>query len=161
MDMANLTWRGANHQRTVIQGAKSVGVEANVKKYELSFGLPDFPEENLIHGVNGNFDSYVTMNTAFSNMLTFHYYLAQIADTQAAYSAEGDAEDAYGSSALNPSTDISAKYPVYTQGQSYYLQRTIGAFFGKVLYDDEYVDGLFVAAVNELDLGTREINRRR
>ena len=155
MNMANLTWRGANHQRTVVQGAKSVGVEANVKKYELKFGLPDFPEENLIHGVNGNFDSYVTMNTAFSNMLTFHYYLAQIADTQAAYSAEGDAEDAYESSALNPSTDISAKYPVYTQGQSYYLQRTIGAFFGKVLYDDEYVDGLFVAAVNELDLGTR------
>ena len=52
LNMANLIWRGDNHQRTIVQGAKSVGVEANVEKYEkMGFKLlkEEFYEEDQIH----------------------------------------------------------------------------------------------------------------
>ena len=45
-DIANLTWRGADHMRSIMQGAKSVEVVANVKKYELNIALPEFPVGN-------------------------------------------------------------------------------------------------------------------
>ena len=46
-DIATLSWRGTDHQRTVSQGAKSVEVVAKLEKYGLNLGLPEFPYGNV------------------------------------------------------------------------------------------------------------------
>lgn len=43
LDIINLKWRGTDHQKSIMQGAKSVGVEANLEKYQLNISLPEFP----------------------------------------------------------------------------------------------------------------------
>ena len=152
-NMTALTWRGADHQRTISQGAKSVEVVANLMKYLLEFSLPAFPEENLVHATNGNFESYVCKNTTFSNTLSFAYFFTQNDRTHANFTSGYTLDDAYGDCALNPNCDMSAQYPIYTPGQSYYCAKHIGAFFGKVKFNDEFVDGLYVVASNEMETG--------
>ena len=46
-DMSSLQWMGAGHQRTVMQGAKSVSVEAKVEGFETSFEMPQCPTSGL------------------------------------------------------------------------------------------------------------------
>lgn len=46
-DIANLSWRGTDHQRTVSQGAKSVEVVAGLKKYNLKIEIPECPVGSL------------------------------------------------------------------------------------------------------------------
>lgn len=42
-NMEDMTWRGTGHQREVVQGAKSVEVVANLEKYDINLGIPEFP----------------------------------------------------------------------------------------------------------------------
>ena len=46
-DIASLLWAGADHRRTVSQGAKSVEVVAKLEKYELNISIPECPVGSL------------------------------------------------------------------------------------------------------------------
>ena len=69
-------------RRNITQGAKSVEVVANLERYELELGLPEFPTNDMVHGEDGPLsptmdESYAQMNIDFNNMLTFAYaYMA-------------------------------------------------------------------------------------
>ena len=59
-DIANQSWRGTGHQRTISQGAKSVEVVASIRKYELQIELPDFPAGDIstyYNEMNNNVES--------------------------------------------------------------------------------------------------------
>lgn len=47
-DMSSLQWMGTGHQRTIMQGAKSVSVEAAVNKFDTYFEMPQCPTTGLI-----------------------------------------------------------------------------------------------------------------
>ena len=42
-DMSELEWRGTDHKRDILQGAKSVSVLANIEDYDADMDLPDYP----------------------------------------------------------------------------------------------------------------------
>ena len=46
-DMSDLQWRGTGHQRTLMQGAKSVSVESNVEPFKTYFEMPICPTSGL------------------------------------------------------------------------------------------------------------------
>ena len=46
-DMSDLQWRGTGHQRTLMQGAKSVSVVANIEGFHTSFEMPVCPTSGL------------------------------------------------------------------------------------------------------------------
>jgi len=81
-DISAMTWRGADHQRTIRQGAKSVAVVLNLEKYGIDIAIPEFPVGNTqqMYGeLKTNDWLYVLANAnanAYSN-IQVAYYSAQ------------------------------------------------------------------------------------
>ena len=81
-DIDDLEWMGTGHQRTVVQGAKSVEVVAKLEEYELSLQVPDCPVGSLSESYNSlNSSQYLyelgnSNAQAYSNC-TFAYYGAR------------------------------------------------------------------------------------
>lgn len=46
-NMSALSWRGKDHKKTLLQGVKSVSVEATLKEFETSFEMPICPTSGL------------------------------------------------------------------------------------------------------------------
>ena len=121
-DMDDLSWMGTNHKRDIRQGAKSVEVVAKLEKYDLSLGLPDFPTNNMVHGVGGSLaptmsESYAQMNINFNNMLRFWYYYMVVRQTgnytyDVFPQGSSDVETAYEHCALNPDCDVATYYTI-------------------------------------------------
>lgn len=152
-NMSVLKWRGTNHRSSFTQGAKSVEVSAKLEEYKVEFALPAFPEEDMIHATTTYAESYITKDTAFSNMLSFAYFFYQNDRTHASYDTDADIDNAYGDCALNQNCDISAQYPTYTNGQYYYCGKHIGAFFANVKMpsEDDFTGGLYAVLANKMD----------
>ena len=47
-DMANLTWKGTGHKYDILQGAKTVKVEANLAQFDTHFEMPECPITGLL-----------------------------------------------------------------------------------------------------------------
>ena len=47
VNMSALSWRGTGHQRTLLQGAKSVSVEASIEGFQTYFDMPQCPTTGL------------------------------------------------------------------------------------------------------------------
>ena len=79
----NLEWRGIDHKRTILQGAKSVEVVSNLDKYELSISVPPCPIGSLSYitgrlwtweGTGDNEFVWANNNlTAYSNIHVAYY----------------------------------------------------------------------------------------
>lgn len=50
--ISDLVWRGIGHQRSMFAGKKSVEVVANMKKFTIDVGIPDFPNSDYITAEN-------------------------------------------------------------------------------------------------------------
>lgn len=158
-NIADLVWKGKKHQRSVIQGAKSVEVIANLAQYEMELALPEFPTEDMLHGNSNLIESYAQMNVDFNNTLTFYYYYVQT-DGDAHFNCYSgtDTFDAYEDCALDPNCDTASLYPRYEYDGRYYLRKNLGAFFAKLNFSTQeeinWWDGLFISAANELNVTT-------
>lgn len=151
-DIADMEWRGTGHQKSVMQGAKSVEVVASLKKYALEMGLPDFPTEDMIAALTTYFEAYITKNINFNNMLSFDYYEVSCDGTHLSAIDTSDIDAAYDDCTLNPLCDRAAQYPTKYAGQAYLCTKNVGPFFCKLLVDD-YVDGLYIVASNNITSG--------
>lgn len=156
-EIADLVWRGTDHQRSIKQGAKSVEVVAGLKKYEFGMGLPEYPTEDVIHGSTNFAESYVCENIDFNNSLTFLYYLVRIGNNGSHLSVIGtsDLNGAYGDCILNPSCDVAVQYQKFYSDQTahpYGMDKRVGPFFAKVKFknSEDWEDGLYITAINEM-----------
>ena len=162
VDLSDSTWMGTGHQRTLMQGAKSVEVVANLAEYELEIGLPEFPTESLVHTDEGVIEAYVTFDNDFNNKLTMSYYQLTVRETSGGYdifiSGFADVQDAFNDCILSPNCDIAAQYPRKITNTSYLCVKNIGAFFGRFNFSGQgetsWVDGLYIVAVNEMYAAT-------
>lgn len=152
-DLSTMTWMGARHERSIMQGARSVEVIANLIRYEMELGLPAFPTENMIYNDGAVIESYVTLQNDYNNMLAFAYYVVTIGNAGTHISVQGDStvEAAYGDCVLNPACDVATQYKNWANGGAYDLTKNVGAFNAKLHFEDEYADGLYIVALNELN----------
>ena len=164
-DIADFDWRGTDHKRDIRQGAKSVEVVANLSEYELQFGLPEFPTNDMVHGEDGSLaptmdESYSQMNTDFNNMLTFSYYNIAVRETSGGYDVfvydTSDVDAAYNHCALNPDCVVADYYKRKFPGTLFLSYRDVGAFFAMLKFKDEdgeddWWDGLYITTTNEIN----------
>ena len=157
-DMDDCAWRGTRHQRTLMQGAKSVEVVANLAEFELEMGLPEFPTESLFHSDEGVVEAYVTLDNDFNNKLTFAYYQVTVRETSGGYDiitdSTSDVQDAFEDCILSPDCDVSAQYPRKITNTLYQCTKNVGAFFGRFNFssqeDTQWIDGLYIVAANDM-----------
>lgn len=89
VNIADLTWRGTDHQRSISQGAKSVEVIARMEDYEMNIELPESPVGSISYqetmemikddgysgfGTSITVDSWVNDNRNFINTCHFYYW---------------------------------------------------------------------------------------
>ena len=161
-DLENCDWMGTGHKRTVAQGAKSVEVVAEIADYELEMGLPDFPTETLEHSNEGVIEAYVTMDQNFNNKLTFSNYKVTVRETSDGYDifagGDVDVQDVFNDCILSPDCDVAAQYPRKITNTPYFCEKNTGAFFGRFNFSGQgetnWVDGLYIVAVNEMYAST-------
>ena len=148
-------WMGTGHQRSVMQGAKSVEVVASLSKYELSMGLPEFPTESLQHSDEDVIEAYVTLENDFNNMLTFNYYTMRSDGSHLSAIGTSDAQDAFDDCLLSADCDVAEQYKRMVNGVAYNLDKNVGAFFGMFNFSTEeetkWINALYIVAINELN----------
>lgn len=158
-NMSGLVWMGTSHKRNIRQGAKSVEVIANLEKYDLKLGLPDFPTNDMVHAISNLVESYAQMNTSFNNTLTFSNYLVVVRETSGGYdvftSGSTDVETAYDHCALNPNCVLTDYYKRKTTGTQYVCTRDVAAFFAMLKFSDgeggyDWWTGLYITTANEI-----------
>ena len=164
-DISDFDWRSTDHKRDIRQGAKSVEVVANLSEYELQFGLPEFPTNDMVHGEDGSLaptmdESYSQMNTDFNNMLTFSYYNIAVRETSGGYDVfvydTSDVDAAYNHCALNPDCVVADYYKRKFPGTLFLSYRDVGAFFAMLKFkdedgEDEWWEGLYITTTNEIN----------
>ena len=89
IDMSNLNWRGANHQRTITTGKRRVQITATLKDMDVDMSIPDLPYEDFMYEQDqqigdplSSYKPWVYMlpsanDTAYSN-ITFNFYAGSI-----------------------------------------------------------------------------------
>lgn len=72
MDMADFEYRGAEHNKTVSQGARRVQVLSSLKKFEGKLSLPECPYGSLVTPPNYE-DLHVNTNDEFYSLSSYKY----------------------------------------------------------------------------------------
>ena len=78
MDIADLTWRGTGHQKSVFAGGRNVEVDTNIEKFNTDLKIPGFPKGEYITAANSviipnteedpkNATVYISEELKFSN----------------------------------------------------------------------------------------------
>ena len=160
-DIASQIWRGTNHQKSISQGAKSVEVVASLAGYELKMGLPEIPTDSLQHYNAGVLEAWATMDNTYNNMLTFLYYGLTVRETSGGYdiiqSGTSDVEDAFNDCVVSPDCDVAEQYPRKTSA-AYICTKNCGAYVGRFNFSGQgetnWIDGLYIVALNEMEAAT-------
>jgi len=145
-EIANLVWRGIDHQRDIRQGAKSVEVVAKIKTNDFGIRLPDFPFGDttslgyvVIKYKSNTFKYFYDIinnnNDAYSN-ITYGYYSGTITRT-------GDS--AYTAEFLGASTkeDFFSRMSLYPHSPTPYISKNpmvSGAAFIRYAIEDQVTD---------------------
>lgn len=151
-------WRGTDHQQSIMQGAKSVEVVANLESYETSFDLPECPDYTLSE-YTGRFTgllfaAYVCKDDQYyASICQFNYYLASLSDIDKYKKIQScTLDDVVSGCALNSAITTTQEDGVK------YIKRYMGAFFaligtcnndGELTVSDidSYQSGLYVVGM--------------
>ena len=158
----DVEWMGAEHQRTIAGGAKSVEVVAKLEKYELNIGLPDCPTGNVQQYTNTTFktvqsgtgpygqdisiSAICNKDSEFTNICDFLCY--QMTNTARIGNAT-TVENVLSCALVNPSADIYGQY--YYDGRiGEYYNQYIGSFLARIKNgENDYKDGLYIVGMRE------------
>ena len=81
-NMSSLTWRGADHKKTVKQGAKRVTVTTQLKDFEAAMALEECPVNNLVENPSARQANYgevhVNTNETFYSLAHHQHIKASV-----------------------------------------------------------------------------------
>jgi len=165
-DIDDLDWMGNGHQRSVVQGAKSVEVVAKLENSKVNAGIPDFPPGDVV--VNSK--QLYLLNTA-----TQRYLYAIISQNYLAYDSIQfrffKGTSAYQNYNNEPTTDCYEGVSTFDEAfptiflnnpgrDLYTLPRYAGAFYIKIANEEEetddpqYSNGIYLSFIPGLRVGT-------
>ena len=145
--MEALPWRGTNHQRSIVSGAKTVQVTANLEEMDVNIELPELPFSNLLPSQENVIDPghqvYILPSTdteAFSNII-FRQCAGDIIiggdastysfqDVQEDFTMEDLVENSIPYSNANSQAVLAKAHPYNTQ------RLYAGAFHARIQIDD-------------------------
>jgi hypothetical protein len=147
MEIADLTWRGAHHTKSVCQGARNVEVVVNMTSFDIQVGIPDgFPQGEYIVGGSGfkendaeegdqTATAYFSKEQNFSSLYDFQIWMEdEEQQERPIWVHEGD---------INDLVIGSLFYPI-----EYVFNHYCGCTMISIKSEDEKIDrnGLFVKA---------------
>jgi hypothetical protein len=155
MEIADLTWRGAHHTKSVCQGARNVEVVVNMTSFDIEVGIPDgFPQGEYLTGSldyvsegtgeegadeNVTLEAYASKEQGFNNRCEFkNWYQEDISDAKPlVYTEQGTVSDIFADTIIGHESSLN---PI---GDQY-----LGAFMARLKNDEIDYDktGLYVNA---------------
>lgn len=155
MKVADLTWRGANHTKSVRQGARNVEVVANMTPFDIQVGIPDgFPQGEYLTGSlayvsegtgeegadeNVILEAHASKEQGFSSRCEFkNWYQEEISEASPlVYTEQGTVSDIFADTIIGRESSLN---PI---GDQY-----LGAFMARLKNDEIDYDktGLYVNA---------------
>ena len=162
---SDVTWKGTRHQRTIMQGAKSVKVVAKIEDVSIDLKLPPFPYGPMTNEIEYYFaeykqdghttpylkTTYSKAITAYSNLL-FNYYYGNLSwtdgkVTSGQYAGTSNLDDTIAASAWYQSNWNIGK-STYNAG-AFYVYHTARSQSGQYA-DSPYIRGLFCSFIPQL-----------
>lgn len=147
----DVEWMGADHQRTIAGGAKSVEVVAKLEKYRVDMDMPEFPYSDMVsysitmdgmtepHGrliyQGVTLQSIVSKNVTFYNNCTQR--LKELDQTTGAFVGDATVAQVLDWALINPDRTATI--------DAIQTAKYVGAFFARIKKnDDDYRDGLYI-----------------